>query len=269
MRGVNSCFQLANFAGLLFITFTKGNDQPGGGIYAVEIWIVLSLCIGGVFSARTVDQDDKPPTFIAHEMSFIGRLIELGLTAAVTYYSIWFIYIGMDAMQAPPCSHYAFFFAKVDLYHWFRTMQKVFFTIAAVLCSILLMFTFASFITCTRASGFRKTLGHIFGFQPDGTDDEVDNGRMPPEKTKLTLRSVNLSSTAFIFFIVSTELVIKWNHIEGVHNMGSTGQLLPVVIGGGSFIRVLWRFLVKIINGDYRTSFISFIQVLACLSSEL
>ena len=53
-------------------------------------------------------------------------------------------------------------------------------------------------------------------------------------------------SFALVFFIISTELVIRWNHIRGVNSIQSTGQILPIVVGGGSLIRVMWKFMLLI-----------------------
>jgi hypothetical protein len=39
---------------------------------------------------------------------------------------------------------------------------------------------------------------------------------------------------------VATELTLSWNHIMDVQDLGSAGQLIPLVIGGGLIIRVMY-----------------------------
>lgn len=53
--------------------------------------------------------------------------------------------------------------------------------------------------------------------------------------------SLNLS---FVVFIITTELAIRWNHIKGVNSISGTGQILPLVIAGANFVRVIWKYIV-------------------------
>jgi len=53
---------------------------------------------------------------------------------------------------------------------------------------------------------------------------------------------------ALILFILAVELTIKWNKIEGVGDIGSTGQLLPLIIGIGGMGRVFTRFIQSILE---------------------
>jgi hypothetical protein len=39
---------------------------------------------------------------------------------------------------------------------------------------------------------------------------------------------------------VATEFTLSWNHITDVQDLGSAGQLIPLVIGGGLIIRVMY-----------------------------
>ena len=50
------------------------------------------------------------------------------------------------------------------------------------------------------------------------------------------------------FFILNTELVIRWNNIAGVHSLTGTGQVIPVVIATGSLVRVIWKLIIRILK---------------------
>ena len=45
-----------------------------------------------------------------------------------------------------------------------------------------------------------------------------------------------------VFCITAVELVIRWNRIENVNSILSTGQLIPFVIGLGGLGKILFRW---------------------------
>jgi len=108
---MNYSFLLANFIGLLYITFSNGAALPSGKLFAVECNIVLNFCYGGALmgSPLFTDEEDKN----ASRRRQLGLICRTGLTVAVLIYSLWYLYIGMDTMEASPCSRAGFFFAKV------------------------------------------------------------------------------------------------------------------------------------------------------------
>ena len=57
----------------------------------------------------------------------------------------------------------------------------------------------------------------------------------------LRLRSV-LTSTVAAIFVVATELSISWNHITGVQDLNSAGQLIPFFLGVVIFLHVPWTY---------------------------
>jgi hypothetical protein len=102
-------------AGLLYITFTKGSTAPSNELYAVEVWIVLSLCLIGVCSGQFNRQgrETRDIRICGCMASSTSWVIQLGFWIATIYYAIWYIYIGMDGMATSPCGSFVFFFAKV------------------------------------------------------------------------------------------------------------------------------------------------------------
>jgi hypothetical protein len=52
--------------------------------------------------------------------------------------------------------------------------------------------------------------------------------------------------------ILATELTIQWNEISGVGSIDSTSQTIPLVIGIGVLIRVLYIYYWGDIDGHYR-----------------
>lgn len=247
MRGVNNCFQLSTFAGILYITFTRGATQNAGQLYAVEVWIALMLCLGGVCGgqgASNEPNEETHTTFAGHQSSTIGGIIQLLLYCGIVFYGMWFIYTGMDQMAYLPCSTSAFFFARVNLFHWYRTFLKVTFTFLAVGCGIGLILLVYTVVSALITNGFWKTAAWITDFNEDWKHRDDD------DKVFLSLTNTYFGF-GLAFFILSVELTIRWNHIQGVQDIQSTGQILPLAVGGAGLIRVLYKFLIKAMRGDY------------------
>lgn len=248
MRGVNNCFQASVFAGLLFVTKTRGSD-----LYAVEAFIMLTFCMGGVCSGDTPTEGgerSKPKRYAYHGASSIGWILRGLLAIGFCAYGVWFTFKGMDNMQHPPCSTYAFFLAKVNLYNWFRTFLKASFTIGAVSYAIGILvalgFGVFEFFTCLGRSP--KDPNDL------PSDDEKDTQQAEVQQAAGLGHAVTTTvgavgpSGALLMFITAVELMVRWNHIQGVNSLGSTGQLLPLIIGAGGLGRVVWRILVGIFN---------------------
>ena len=47
-----------------------------------------------------------------------------------------------------------------------------------------------------------------------------------------------------LFTIVAIELIIRWNHISNAYSLGSTSQIIPLVIGVGN----LWKVILSLLN---------------------
>lgn len=287
MRGVNNCFQASIFAGLLYVTITKGSN-----LYAVEAFLMLMICMGGVCSGdnppeggelfegqakvpegRMKKLEGRAKRFAYYEASKPGAFIRIFLSVSFCAYGVWFTFVGMDHMQSSPCSTYAFFFGRVNLYTWFRTLLKVVFTIGALVyaISIVLGSAFAIIKLLGSLSERRTNSTPKLPYRPQ---DQAQGQNSPcslgptgtffvpsnrssssvqgkPEddtqKPKTGGPSV-VFSTALLFFILGVELIIRWNHIQGVGTLGSTGQLLPLIIGIGGMFRVAYHLLARAYN---------------------
>ena len=269
MRGVNNCFQLSTFAGLVYITLGRGSSHNSGTTYAVEAFIVLLLCTGGVCSGRglgNASDDDQalgervPTTFADYKASRIGQIVRVLIAAASIYYGIWFVYIGMDNMAHPPCSRTAFFFAPVDLYHWYRAFLKVIFTLSGIVSSFLILESSLGVARLWRKHGAISAVSKILAFHEEHTasNTSVATGHSGQHETVLTHTSFSLD---LALFILTIELIIKWNHIQGVNTLGNTGQILPLIVGGSGLLRVLYKTVYKVVRKDYRQYIIYFIFI--------
>lgn len=279
MRGVNNCFQLAMFAGLLYVTIT--NEQ----LHAVEAYLILLFCMGGVCSG-TVEVDDEigedresrvdgvaRKSYAYLEASSLGGYVRVLLGCGFIGYGLWFVFLGMDNMHHKQTDcNYVFFLARVDLFGWFRTLLKILFVCATIPAVLSLVFMTISLVNTSWVffleGGWQgRVRPHKHGALPSNgenvtsskskqsTSSEVktalseDEAAEASEDEKPGLQNIKLRkqnvgfSGALLFFILSVELIIKWNKIEQVGSIGSTGQLLPVIIGVGGAGRVVIRLI--------------------------
>lgn len=49
---------------------------------------------------------------------------------------------------------------------------------------------------------------------------------------------------SIVWFITSIETTIRWNNIQGVHSIDSTGQLIPFIIGVVSASQVFKKIVL-------------------------
>jgi len=83
--------------------------------------------------------------------------------------------------------------------------------------------------------------------------DDVD----PPERgdgdsddSTVMLKKLSLGYGLF-FFVVSIELMIKWNHIEGLYQLNNTGQLIPFIVSLYGLAQLIYNFVDKFSSGKY------------------
>lgn len=229
MRGINNCFQAAMFAGLLFITITKGSE-----LYAVEAFMMLIFCMGGVCSG-----DKEKQNYSNHGATTLGSFIRFSLGVAFCAYGVWFTFKGMDNMKHPPCSTFVFFLVRVNLYGRFRTFWKVMFTIGAIGYAALILVGSGYLVAI-----YWKSLRQRFTKQDSEVEDISPTGISDPESSEVPTKI--LLSSALILFIIGVEKMVEWNHIQGVNSLGSTGQLLPLIIGLGGMFRVVHNLLLEL-----------------------
>lgn len=87
-------------------------------LYAVEVNVVIYLFVP-YLSMVTIDRRWRRD-------NAAGYRFALGLFLGFGGYILWFLFTGMDGLKRRECGEdYAFFFARVGLFGWFRTLLKV------------------------------------------------------------------------------------------------------------------------------------------------
>ena len=130
LRSVNGLFLFALFVGLAW--FSRNPSD----VYAIESFLLLQLLFATWYVALLGKgrYSNKFFRFSAMRM-IIEDLTVLGLLA----YTVWFWWTGLDRMKRTPCGTRIFLFAKVDLFGWYRSANRVLCIAASVFKVIILM----------------------------------------------------------------------------------------------------------------------------------
>lgn len=215
------------------------------------------------------------------EASSLGGYVRVLLGCGFIGYGLWFLFLGMDAMHErfPHDCNYAFFLTRVDLFGWFRTFLKVLFVCATIPAALSFIFMTMSLVSAAWVffleGGWQGRVKlHKHSVSPsegqnvasskgkqsassegeprlsegetapseDDNAEHSEDGKLGLQNIKLRKQNVGFSG-ALLLFILSVELIIRWNKIDGVGAIGSTGQLLPLIIGVGGVGRVVVRLV--------------------------
>ncbi|KAJ9194261.1 hypothetical protein DTO164E3_5660 [Paecilomyces variotii] len=238
IRTSNTIFLIANFAGLLLFTFHRPQ------VYAIEPLIVLFIVFGAAW----------PFILLAIQIkSGINEaILRVVIYTAMMGYIMWYFWSGMDVMirpLPPPGSGFgqtAFFFAKVDLFGWFRTLGKVFAVLGSVVFLVIWIFHIPDLLWARY-----PILNKVWKRKnktPVGDDEEEDDGYlskaiMIKETIDTAFRVLfgGIGLINLILMIVGAEMMIAWNQIQGVNRLDSTGQLIPAFLGLVLLVTTVWE----------------------------
>ena len=168
--------------------------------------------------------------------------------------------MGMDGMlnAYPDDCKYTFFFTRIELSSWFRVFLKVILILSAIPVLVFLTSGTVNLARVTCDFIFRRGWHGITHYLPPELQAnhqtpmpsiklKASNERPRLQFDKLRLFNLILSGMLLIF-IIAAELTIQWNKIKAVQAIGSTGQLLPVLVGVGCVGRVLIRLISDLLG---------------------
>ncbi|PTB70848.1 hypothetical protein BBK36DRAFT_1108685 [Trichoderma citrinoviride] len=187
-------------------------------IQPVEVFPILTLLLAQVGVCRV-------PYWKGQTTALIYAVEVAGLIALFA----WYWWHGMDTLPRKCHDDKAFFFAKVSIWHWFRTLNKVgsVFAIIGGVVSVLFYLGAIILFTFVRAANFvRRFRGETGG----GGSKEEDN---PMGYGPLDFL-VNVGA------IVYVEMALKWNDISGVHSLAAPGQFMPFFISIAQLLSVFY-----------------------------
>jgi hypothetical protein len=173
--------------------------------------------------------------WLRHSFVPFGKLLtDLGLNL----YWTWFWFVGIERQALSPCTGYGFFFSKVSLFGWFRTLASII-TITVVVLDLFFIF---------RVIKYSKPYPDLTKKYPERVKRylESDPNRSPILHHLGDFLGLVVSLAIVGFYILSVELMILWNSIRGVNTvLGSVGQMIPFLVGMGSLVAVILEWNVR------------------------
>lgn len=222
IRTLSSCYQLATTIGLVY-----SSTQPST-LFAVEAYILLALCIGGIWTSTYPRQlsSVKLNSYASFDVSGLGGIIRLVLLPASAGFGLWYTFLGMDNLCQSLCANDAFFFARVDLYGWYRTLLKV---------------VFCGYAICLTALFGRAILRKVARRQQgnNAENEAIGEERERPLESP-SIISLLLGALAMLLFILTIELTIYWNLIVDSNSLHSVAQLLPLLVALAGLCKTLY-----------------------------
>lgn len=154
------------------------------------------------------------------------------------------------------CIPTGFAFSKVDISTgWFRIANKVASIIFGVVYTVLFSYSVYNFGPDAYHNGkakfttvYRRLPGHsapVIQVVPDKTepDNVLEQGLKEAVNGSMRLPKWTPALCFLLLFLaaMASEFVIAWNGVRDVNDIFSTGQLIPLVVGIGGLIQVLYK----------------------------
>ncbi|UKZ74939.1 hypothetical protein TrVFT333_002609 [Trichoderma virens FT-333] len=203
----NVLFAFATGIVLILLLREAINIQP------VEAFFVLALLLAELGIQRVAYWKNMK-TALLYTVSLGGIIVLFA----------WFWWHGIDTLPRACHDDKAFFFAKVSLWHWFRTLHKVASVIAIISGAVSFTFYLCAMI--------------LFTFVPNanfvGRFKDKTGGLSKESSNPLGFGPVDLLLE--IGVIVYVEMALKWNNISGVHSLATPGQFTPFIVAIAQFL---------------------------------
>jgi hypothetical protein len=157
--------------------------------------------------------DDLPPSQI---------MASAAVVAASSGFSMWFWYKGLDNSHPGQCMEPRVFLAvNCSALGNVRTAFKVF---SPLLIVLALGSGYSTWWFQSMCLSFTGALpDHLY---------------VPPRRIRVMI----LGLIWLTLGIVASELQLKWNHVEGINSIETTGQIIPLTLGLLSVIQTLFAF---------------------------
>ncbi|KAF2182175.1 hypothetical protein K469DRAFT_691408 [Zopfia rhizophila CBS 207.26] len=157
---------------------------------------------------------------------------------SVLSFQIWFWVKKVEGLKARSCVQYGFLFKRMRLDgRGFRIVNLV---LSTLLLALILGFLLVS--------PNPKSAAKLFNIKEGNPETRIKLSLARIFRIFDTFSKLLVAST----IVAATELSIHWNKISGVNSINSAGQTIPLVLGIGNFVRILYITGKNIYSGvDY------------------
>ncbi|OCK94895.1 uncharacterized protein K441DRAFT_677132 [Cenococcum geophilum 1.58] len=241
LRLANALFVAATFLALFIQTIQEHAEKS---FPIVETYIILFLAFGSylvlvpiylwrIFTCCNPYLD--PTRFPRVNPGRVYGYMNSVLLTAVLGFELWYWIHQVPKLATVKCVQYGFFFHKIQLNNRGFRMLNIIFCLFLLLCCITLVCM--KVVSKVRPSQGKKVILKKEQYKP--LDQDL------PKRAHLM--QILDSTSQFIVattVIIGVELTICWNKIQDVHDISSAGQTIPMILGIGALIRVIyvWKF---------------------------
>jgi hypothetical protein len=236
---VGGLFQFAALVAL--IQQTVNNEK----LYAVEALVTYLFCFTstGVNLAEPIDKVQSQNRLEQITLPSLVAMMRQTTLLGLDCYQTWFWFTGLDKLERTPCKTETFFLARVDAHGRFRTFAKIWSVFIMAVVTFSLCFKLRKSIeekkrpagTSTTRSPIPKTKPPYMS-GPEFLRLKLWGGLTIQDDANGPWRRVMAGSIGPAIVVLAVELTIRWNNVRGVNNIDSVGQLIPLIIGIGTFI---------------------------------
>ncbi|KAM0314825.1 hypothetical protein ACHAPQ_011729 [Fusarium lateritium] len=268
---------------LLAVLVALLRETIRGSLFAPEVSVILWLFSLQLFASfRTVKKSVPSEGQKVTAAALLTLRLHILLVFAYIGYATWFWFVGLDRLPHTTCTEWAFFFTRVNVRGWFRTLNKVIFGMICSACGLYALFILGAWIFDWAGKALRYLKGTPqkqkpaplmpiqsdeqfaeivdFFFEGRSNMQEVVQHFPLPKRVALTsafMLWVVLRVSIFIgLMVTSVELQIKWNQIRNVQSLGSVSQLVPFIVALGQFVHIAY----STIRGDDRIGYATLIK---------
>ncbi|ORY09095.1 hypothetical protein BCR34DRAFT_383813 [Clohesyomyces aquaticus] len=189
----------------------------GSSLYLLPIllWRIVTRCHSRLDPTRFPRA--PPPSRV---FSFLNSF----LLVAVMVFQTWFWVKRVSDLDLRTCSQYGFLFKRIPL-------DSRPFRIVNLALSLLLLVVILGFCMATPCAALLERKLKI-----DGKGKLIKPHIVKTYQIFDTVSKLLIATT----IVSATELCIHWNQISGVNSINSAGQTIPLVIGIGNLVRIIY-----------------------------
>ncbi|KAL9044245.1 MAG: hypothetical protein Q9214_002602, partial [Letrouitia sp. 1 TL-2023] len=280
----NAIFLLALFVALA--TATAGAKvRPEEVAILLQLCFGFLLAVLSIWGHRLMADKRKKP---AEPVRFplMGSFFRLTLATAICAYAVWYWFVGVKKLEVAECPAYIFMFAKANIGGGIRTFLQVqtvlimiplgtvflaeslnilWFYSTTIVITLIPLLSFAIYETW-RGDWWSFRDGVVFlvkkapkiaiALSWARANGKQSSGPKRPDLLPWLLVGTQVGLALWMKVLnwilskLAVELTLKWNNISNVHDIRSTGQLIPFVIGIVSLLSLLQGISVR--NSDVR-----------------
>jgi hypothetical protein len=207
------------------------NNLPASSFLTTQWFLLLDaqLLVPVLIMGERVDMEDR--------LSFWSLSFFLFRWIAWNALNLWFWFKGLDIHNEAQCMEpRAFLFANLGAYGNVRTAFKVFTAMAMVYSAYALYIWLMSFLRRAARDGPHEERWKVV------LDEEMDF--LKDDFVAYICFATGMFGLAFT--VAAIELEVRWNNVDGITGVQTTGQLIPLVVGCISLFRSLVLLLAKL-----------------------